>query len=610
MREVFSWGVIFVGNLRSHEFNFYSFFSGKNYQIQRNPYFGEFRVKLDFSNTLMVILTREQLEERLTTLHQASLELVGVLSLDEVLQRIVNLAREQAGARYAALGLLGEEGNIERFIPVGMTPQQVEHIGDNPVGKGMLGALMDARHPIRIPEISHDPRSSGFPPNHPPMQPFLGVPIMSGDRLLGLIYLTNKEDHFEFTEADERVIEILAAYAAVAISNAQLYQDVLERDQSLKKRNQDLALINNMAAEVTSSLEIDKIVDQALRGVLGYLDVDAGEIFLADESGQVFQLAMHLGDSVESFWTRDSFSLGEGPIGQVAESGKPLVSIDPQKEVGYFHYEVIESGLCCVACIPLATRGSVVGVMCVAAKEPQNFDERVLDLLLSIGTWTGLSIENIRLGRQSRRLAILEERERIGMDLHDGIIQSIYAVGLALDYARNTIEEEPAASRAKIDQAIEDLDTTIRDIRSYILDLRPRQLRGEDLMQGLEQLVKEFNTNSSSQAILLGPRNGMDGLPTANATTLFHICQEALANATKHSKAGLVELRLLTSEQRVILEVTDDGLGFDLRKMSVTLGHGLSNMLFRAQKVGGDVEINSEPGSGTTVLAWVPRFGQ
>ena len=458
----------------------------KTIKSNKTPYFGEIRVKLDFSNILMVILTREQLEERLTTLHQASLELVGVLSLDEVLQRIVNLARAQAGARYAALGLLGEEGQITRFIPVGMTPEQVEHIGDLPVGKGMLGALMVERHPIRIPEISEDPRRGGFPLHHPEMYSFLGVPIISGDRLLGLIYLTDKEDHFEFTEADERVIEILAAYAAVAISNAQLYQDVVERDLSLQKRNQDLALINNMAAAVTSSLEIDIIVDQALRMVIDYLDVDAGEIFLADESGQVFQLALHLGDSVDSFWTRDSFSLGEGPVGQVAESGKPLVSIDPQREVGYFRYEVVESGLCCVACIPLATRGSVAGVMCVAAKEPQNFDERVLDLLLSIGTWAGLSIENVRLGRQARRLAVLEERERIGMDLHDGIIQSIYSVGLALDYARSMVDEEPAAARIKIDQAIQGLDITIRDIRSYILDLRPRQFRAEDLMQGLE----------------------------------------------------------------------------------------------------------------------------
>jgi two-component system sensor histidine kinase DevS len=555
----------------------------------------------------MVVLTREQLEERLSTLHQASLELVGVLSLDEVLQRIVDLARVQAGARYAALAMIGEDGKIERFIPTGMKPEQVAQIGEQPEGKGMLGAVMEEGGAIRIPEIAEDSRSGGFPAHHPEMHPFLGVPIMSGDRVLGLIYLTNKEEHSEFTEADQRVIEILAAYAAVAISNAQLYQDVLERDQSLTKRNQDLALINNMAAAVTTSMEIDNIVQQALERVLDYLDVEAGEIFLADENGQVFRLANHLGNIVESFWTRDNFSLGEGPIGQVAESGKPMVSIDPEREVGYFRYEVIESGLCCVGCIPMATRGSVIGVMCVAAKAPQNFDERVLDLLLSIGTWAALSIENVRLGRQSRRLAVLEERERIGMDLHDGIIQSIYAIGLALDYARSSLDQDPGAARAKISQAIEGLDTTIRDIRSYILDLRPRQFRGEDLMKGLEQLVEEFNANSRSQAILIGPRDGLEGLPTANATALFHICQEALANAAKHAKAGLVNVRLLTSEERVMMEVTDDGLGFDLRKMSSTLGHGLSNMHFRAQKVGGDVDINSEPGSGTSVIAWVPR---
>ena len=255
----------------------------------------------------------------------------------------------------------------------------------------------------------------------------------------------------------------------------------------------------------------------------------------------------------------------------------------------------------------MATRSGVLGVMCVAAKDPQNFDERVLDLLLSIGTWAGLSFENVRLQRQARRLAVLEERERIGMDLHDGIIQSIYAVGLALDYARSSVDEEPSAARGKIDQAINDLDNTIRDIRSYILDLRPRQFLGEDLMQGLEQLVEEFNANSRSQAILIGPRNGLMGLPTANATALFHICQEALANSAKHAQAGSVDVRLLTSGERVMLEITDDGRGFDLRKMSVTLGHGLSNMHVRARKVSGDVEITSEPGSGTTVLAWVPR---
>jgi signal transduction histidine kinase len=555
----------------------------------------------------MVILSREQLEERLAALHQASLELVRDLSLDVVLQQIGNLALKQAGARYCALGVVDEQGKLICFIPIGMTPEEIRLTGKPPIGKGILGALKQERRTIRIPEISVDSRAEGFPPNHPPMHSFLGVPILSADRLLGLIYLTDKIDYFEFTQDDERVIETLAAYAAVAISNAKLYRDVLDRDKILTRRNQDLALLNDLAADMAGNLEIEDILKITLTKVLEYLEVDAGEIYLSEEGGQIYRLALHLGDVVGAFWTRNNFQNGEGPVGQVAESGKPLVSLSPQKEFRFLRRAVGEAGLDCLACVPLIAHGSVLGVLCVAARHPHRFDDRVVDLLLAIGTWAGLSIENARLHRGARRLAVLEERERIGMDLHDGIIQSIYAVGLALEYSRSAVEEDPKAARTKIDQAIDGLNHTIRDIRSYILDLRPRQLRGEDLIGGLQKLVDEFSTNSRIQAILVGPKNGLVGLPTANATAIFHICQEALANVAKHSQATQAEVHLWTSGGRVILEVSDDGKGFDLRKMSVTLGHGLSNMHVRAHKAGGDVEITSEPGSGTTVLVWVPR---
>lgn len=226
---------------------------------------------------------------------------------------------------------------------------------------------------------------------------------------------------------------------------------------------------------------------------------------------------------------------------------------------------------------------------------------------MAIGTWAGLSIENARLHRQAQRLAVLEERERIGMDLHDGIIQSIYGVGLALDYARVSVVDDPTMARKKIEQAIDGLNNAIRDIRSYILDLRPRQFRGEDLMAGLQKLVEEFSANSSANTVLDGPKDGLISLPTANATTLFHICQEALANIAKHAHADHAEVRLRTTNNRVLLQVSDDGQGFDLRKMNATLGHGLSNMQARAHKVGGDVEINSAVGEGTAVIAWVPK---
>jgi len=267
---------------------------------------------------------------------------------------------------------------------------------------------------------------------------------------------------------------------------------------------------------------------------------------------------------------------------------------------------VVEAGFSSIACIPLAAVGSVVGVMGVATRLERHLDQRELNLLASIGTLTGIAIENARLNRHYRRLAVLEERERIGMDLHDGIIQSIYAVGLALDYVRVSLEDDPAQAREKIEQAIEGLNKSIRDIRSYILDLRPRQFRGEDLMDGLKRLIDEFKANTQTEVSLIGPEDGKVTLPTSHATALFHICQESLANIAKHAHARRTTLQLWKAPERVLLEISDDGQGFDLAKMSATIGHGLSNMHTRARKVGGDVEITSELGKGTTVLAWVP----
>jgi signal transduction histidine kinase len=192
------------------------------------------------------------------------------------------------------------------------------------------------------------------------------------------------------------------------------------------------------------------------------------------------------------------------------------------------------------------------------------------------------------------------------MDLHDGTIQSIYAVGLALEYALVSLNDDPIQARQKILQAIEGLNSTIRDIRAYILDLRPRSFKGEDLLEGMKRLVDEFHENTRTEVILTGAENGKIILPPNQADALFHICQEALANVAKHARASKVTIQLWKAPERLLLEISDDGYGFDLRSMEMKLGHGLSNMQTRARRVGGDVEITSEAGSGTTVLAWVP----
>ncbi len=485
----------------------------------------------------MATLTREQLEERLAALHEVSLELVRDLSLEVVLERIAELARQQANASYAALGVVGDDGSLVKFIPVGMSPEEVRRTGAPPIGKGMIGAIGNERSTIRVANIQNDQRAEGFPTGHPPMSSFLGVPIMQGDSLLGQIYLTNKLGGSEFTEADERVIETLAAYAAVAIKNARFYEDLLVRDEALGQRNTDLALVNDLAVTLASSLDVDEILDKTLSRVMVYLGVGAGEIFLREESEKELQMSLHRGEFPDAFLTRDNFRMGEGFIGLVAETGKPLMTTDLSGDVRYLRPAVVAAGFRSMACIPLTAGGAVVGVMSLASRSDRRFDERELNLLASIGSWAGIAIENAHLHRQAGRLAVLEERERIGMDLHDGIIQSIYAVGLGLEYARVALDEDPRQARQKLEQAIDGLNSAIRDIRTYILDLRPRQFHGGDLMGGLRRLVEEYRANTQSDATLLGPKEDLVDLPQAHAMALFHICQEALANTAKHSQA-------------------------------------------------------------------------
>ncbi len=379
-----------------------------------------------------MFLTREQLQERLIALHKASLELVKDVSLDRLLERIAAVACEQADARYAALGVLDENGKLVKFISVGMTDDEIKRIAHPPVGKGLIGELMDTEVPLRMRVLQEHPRSVGFPAHHPAMVSFLGVPIRSAARQLGQIYLTEKIGASEFTADDEKIIQMLAAYAAAAIQNARLHEN-------------------------------------------------------------------------------------------------------------------------------------------------------------------------------THRLAVLEERERIGMDLHDGIIQSIYGVGLALEGTLHSIEEDPIDAKKRIQQSIEGLNEAIRDLRSYILDLRPRQMGNDGLMSGLKRLATEFRANSRTEVILIRPEIEFVELPPSQSLALFHICQEALANAAKHAKAKKVEISLWSTEERALMEIHDDGKGFDMETKSQNIGHGLANMQTRAQSAGGDVDVSSMPGEGTTILAWVPR---
>ena len=552
-------------------------------------------------------LSCEDLQARLLALHRANLELIKDISLETLLKRIAQVAKEQAGAEYAALAVLDETGGMEEFVTVGMTDAQIRRMPHKPEGLGLLGALMDTPHPIRLPDMSKDPRSVGFPKHHPSMRSFMGVPILATNRQLGQIYLTNKKDADAFSEEDEQIIQMLAGYAAAAIQNARLYDNLKERDVALTQRSEDLSLLNDIAAALVPTQGLDEIVSKTLALVMDYLHVEAGEIFLLDEETETLRLVLHRGEAAQAFWTRSRFQLGEGFVGRSASNNETLVGKALSQEMHDLRPAVVEAGFRQFACIPLTSGEKMIGVLGVAKRGDNPFDKRSVQLLTAVGNWAGLAIENSRMHTDAQRLAVLEERERIGMDMHDGVIQSVFGVGLLLENVRLLMDEDVDGAKAGIQTAINGLNQSIRDLRTYILDLRPRQLGDENLMVGLRRLLTEYRVNTLAEAMLTGKEKDAENLSQQQALILFHICQEALANTAKHARAKRVSVNLWTTSDRILMEIEDNGKGFDLNKMSMTLGHGLSNMHRRIRNAGGEVEFISAPGQGTTVLAWLPR---
>jgi two-component system sensor histidine kinase DevS len=547
------------------------------------------------------------LHSDILALHRATLNIASDLSLEGVLQRILHSAKELTSARYAALGVPGETGELETFLTLGLSEDDIEKIAHRPVGEGLIGEMLRTGQSIRIPDIPDDPRSIGFPEGHPVMHSFLGVPIAAYGRRLGHIYLTDKIDAPAFSLEDQRFIEMLAAHAAAAIENAKLYQQISDSEIELTKRNEELGLMYSLATAVSLPRDLDRLMEDMLDRVMSLFEAEAGEIFLLDESEGIYRKAIHLGKDPEAFWEVDRFKIGAGLIGMVAQSGEPQWTIDLENEGNFLRPSVVERGFQTLVAVPLSAPGKIPGVLSFALKHKRVIGDREVGLLRAIGAGVGISVENARLYRQARRLAVLEERERIGMDLHDGIIQSIYAVGLTMDYTRLLVQDQVPDAVVKIDQAIDGLNKAIRDLRTYILDLQPSKVAADDVEKALEVLVREFKANTLVDAELIVEDSIVEQIPVTATSELFQIAREALANTAKHANATrvLVSLRE-SSADTVTLQVIDNGLGFELDAENELLGHGLSNMSQRAKKVGGTLEVAASPGEGTTITVQFP----
>jgi len=369
-------------------------------------------------------------EDRLAALDAAVRGISGVLTLDRVLQLIVDRVRDLADAEYAALGIVNADGVIERFLTSGMSQAARDRIGAFPRGLGLLGLIIREGQTLRLADIGTDPRRSGFPPNHPPMHSFLGVPVSVKGRAVGDLYLTNKRSATEFSADDQQLVERFALHA-------------------------------------------------------------------------------------------------------------------------------------------------------------------------------GLAIENARLSERVQALAVVEERERIGRDLHDGIIQRIYAVALGLDDLPDTIANDPAGAAERVDRAIDALHAAINEIRTFIYGLRPG-LQGEGgIASALETLAEELRLHSSLEIVVeaSSPLN----LSADVAAEVLNVAREALSNASRHAAATVARVSVEETSDGTRLVVEDDGRGFDPATPLDATHHGMSNMRARAAQIGGRLEIESGPGRGTRIILSLPR---
>ncbi|MCA9940777.1 MAG: GAF domain-containing sensor histidine kinase [Anaerolineales bacterium] len=542
----------------------------------------------------------------LQALHEAALAIAAnTFSLPDVLNQIVASARQLGGARYAALGIPGKSGEMATFVYAGMPAEDAAHIPHFPLGEGLLGALLREPTAIRTSRISDDPRSAGFPTGHPRMENFLGVPVMAQGEILGNLYLAEKEGADAFTVADQAVIELLAAHAAIAIQMARLWQSSQEHEQQLELRDRQMAALRQATLAIVGELSLEKVLQSIVDSARELVGAEYAALGVPNADGHLDAFVFS-GMSAQDAAHIPHLPHGLGLLGAIIRDRRPIRIpriVDDPRSVGFPPgHPPMDSFLG----LPILVGSKILGNLYLANKlETDAFSAMDQEMVTLLAAHAAVAIQNARLYEQVGRLAIVEERSRIGMDLHDGVIQSIYAVGLTLESARLSLMDDPQDAMTLIDGAIEGLNDAIRDIRNFILDLRPRRFEG-DLGQGLGRLSREFQANTMVPVTLKVPAKTIASLPPSVARAMFLTAQEALANIARHARARHVAITVTWEVRRVTLMVTDDGRGFNVKSRVHATGHGLSNMRARAEEQGGSFTIDSAPGQGTTICLELP----
>ena len=380
-------------------------------------------------------------------------------------------------------------------------------------------------------------------------------------------------------------------------------------EETLKQAIETIKIDQLSDPTLTESKPIDELLIKNIRHTLRALadlqDLDAFEVFIKIPGEKNLEKLFRAGH-LEDIWSEDAYSGSSSLLRKYLLKGEVRVINLPNRRMEVLSNFLKEKAFGQVLCLPIILRNKPTGMICAAHTRKKFLSDQELELLRSIAEWIANLMDYEQQNQRIRAEIVTEERERIGMDLHDGIIQSLYGIGLSLEHARVDLNKGKSDGVAEIEKSMKALEGAIADIRAYILDLRPRQLRHSNLLEGMQSLIREFRANTMVDVNLTGSTQDVDGLARPQMEALYHIFQESLSNTAKHARATMVSVRLWRQDDRVMLRVNDDGTGFDISKPSHRIGHGLSNMKARAEGVGGGIEVISIRKQGTTLLAWMP----
>ena len=542
-------------------------------------------------------MTEGSQPQHLEALVESAMALAGEHELDVLLARIATLARTVVGAAYAAIGVV-RHGVLVKFLHSGMDQATVDAIGHLPTGKGVLGVLLTEAMPLRLADVSAHGHSAGFPEHHPMMHSFLGVPIVVRGRVYGRLYLTEKEGGSEFSVEDERLAAMLAAQAGSAIERSELFEQLRVRGEELTQRLAQLASVDRVGRLLITQTTTDQILRSAAEEARSLTNGTRATVMLRDPDTDDLIIRQAVGDPEPQRLVGARIPPGASKSGAVMTRGRPervdhLGTDDEINEAVLQFLGNPENG----AFVPLQIRDRAVGALAVygqAGGAPFSDDDLVI--LQTLGNQVAAALENERLTGLVRELAVLEERERISRELHDGVIQAIYSVGLSLQGSLGLIDRDTARARTRIDEAIARLDDVVRDVRNYIFELRPHVVVEQGGLAAIHQLAKECEVNTLAQVPTAIDPEALGRLTAEQEASAIQILREILSNVARHARATEIRIAVESAGESVRVVVDDDGVTYD--PATVTRGQGLKNMEGRAEALGAHLEIVARPAGG------------